>query len=446
MRFTRLLSFPCVLSYRCLLAAALSATPLLALCAAADTALSTIGPGYARNSINTVIFRKNALATFGDTQYAAYYAPSGKVVLAKRTLGSDDWTVRHTRHRGALNDAHNSISLMVDGAGVLHMAWNHHSVPLHYARGEAPGSLSLSDRLPMTGDETVVTYPEFYRQPNGDLLFFFRQGHSGDGDLVLNRYDVQTETWSRVYTGLLDGEGQRNAYWQATIDGAGTLHLSWVWRETGDVATNHDICYARSRDGGVTWERSDGTVQPLPITAGNAEYAARIPQGSALMNQTAMCADGDGNPYISNYWRPAEGGVPQYHLVFHDGEQWQVSQVTERTMDFDLSGGGTKRVPISRPQIVADNRGDTPRAYMLFRDAERGHRVSVSICEDLRAPAWRFLNLTDFPVDQWEPSYDTTLWEARHELHVFVQRVGQGDHETLQDYPPTPVSVLAWTP
>ena len=44
------------------------------------------------------------------------------------------------------------------------------------------------------------------------------------------------------------------------------------------VETNHDLCYARSLDGGKTWQRSDGTAYQLPITAATAEIAWKIPQ------------------------------------------------------------------------------------------------------------------------------------------------------------------------
>ena len=71
---------------------------------------------------------------------------------------------------------------------------------------------------------------------------------------------------------LIDGEKERNAYWQLYIDNANTIHVSWVWRETPDVATNHDLCYACSHDGGVTWEKSTGEKYRLPITVRNAEY------------------------------------------------------------------------------------------------------------------------------------------------------------------------------
>ena len=31
---------------------------------------------------------------------------------------------------------------------------------------------------------------------------------------------------------LVSGEGKRNAYWQAVTDKKGTIHISWVWRES----------------------------------------------------------------------------------------------------------------------------------------------------------------------------------------------------------------------
>ena len=51
----------------------------------------------------------------------------------------------------------------------------------------------------MTGvDENDVTYPEFYRLADGDMLFAYRSGASGRGNLVLNRYSTVDRRWSRV--------------------------------------------------------------------------------------------------------------------------------------------------------------------------------------------------------------------------------------------------------
>ncbi len=299
----------------------------------------------------------------------------------------------------------------------------------------------------MTGkNEDRVTYPEFYRLPSGDLLFLYRDGSSGSGNLMMNHYDVRKKEWTQRQNAFVNGEGQRNAYWQMCTDMEGTIHLSWVWRETGDVATNHDMAYAKSEDEGKTWRKSDGDKYELPITAAAAEYAAHIPQNSELINTTGMCADAHGRPYIATYWRTSESKVPEYRLIYHDGSTWKTSQISDRKTPFSLRGGGTKRIPISRPRIITDSRGGKDKAYMLFRDIERGNRVSAAICDDLSNPQWRFRDLTEFSVGMWEPSYDTELWKRSKILHIYVQKVGQGDGETLESIPPTENSILVWEP
>lgn len=409
--------------------------------------LVPITTAWAQNSINANILRHNAVVTHGDRQTVAFYDADGVVTLAVRTLGTDAWDIKRTPYTGNVRDAHNVISIMVDGAGYLHVAWDHHNNPLRYCRSVAPGSLDLTELLPMTGlTEERVTYPEFYRLPDGNLIFLYRDGASGRGNLMLNHYDCATQRWTQRQDAFIHGEDERNAYWQMCADVHGTLHISWVWRETPDVATNHDICYAKSPDGGITWQTSTGTPYKLPITAATAEYAAHVPQASELINTTSMCADAQGRPYIATYWRPAGTEVPQYHLVYHDGAAWHTTQISNRQTPFTLAGPGTKRVPISRCRIVADARDTATRAYLLFRDVERGDKVSVAVCRDLRQGEWTVEDLTAFPVGLWEPSYDTELWEQKKQLHVYVQAVGQGDGEGVDDLAAQMVSILEWQP
>lgn len=408
---------------------------------------SEVGDGWAKNSINTVIFRHNSLVTYNDTQYIAYYDPGQHVVLGRRPSGSSHWETRVTQYKGDATDAHRSISIMVDGDGFLHVSWNHHNNALHYCRSVSPGSLELTAEMPMTGKkETRVSYPEFYRLASGNLLFLYRDGSSGNGDLMLDHYDWKTQQWTQVQDGWINGEGERNAYWQMVTDKKGVIHLSWVWRETGDVATNHDICYARSKDEGKTWEKSTGEAYRLPITAATAEYACRIPQNSELINTTSMAADEKGRPYIATYWRLPDEKVPQYRIVYQDKGKWQVRQVSARTTAFSLSGGGTKRIPISRPVMMVNRRGKKTRVLMIFRDEERGDRVSVAVNKDLRQGNWRIEDLTSTSVGLWEPSYDTELWKQKGTLDLFVQKVEQGDGEKLKELPPQPVEVLEWQP
>lgn len=249
---------------------------------------------------------------------------------------------------------------------------------------------------------------------------------------------MKTRKWSCVQDILIDGENKRNAYWQLYVDEQGAIHLSWVWRETYMAETNHDLCYARSYDNGETWHKTSGEKYKLPIRMDNAEYACRIPQGSELINQTSMSADAEGNPYIAAYWRDPDSDVPQYRIVWHDGRQWRNRQVSRRTTPFTLKGAGTKMVPIARPRIVVEG----SEIFYLFRDAERGSKISLAYTSDAANSPWQFYDLTDFAVGAWEPSHDTELWKNKRKLHLFVQHTKQGDGEKAVKFKPQPVYVL----
>nr|WP_294900083.1 BNR repeat-containing protein [uncultured Pedobacter sp.] len=406
-----------------------------------------VAEAWAGNTVNTTVFRKNSLVTFKNTQYIAFYNAEGNVILGKRKVNSSNWTIQKTNYKGNIKDAHNIISIMVDGEGFLHIAWDHHNNKLHYAKSISPGSLNLGAQMEMVGlNEDKLSYPEFYKLNNNKLLFFYRDGGSGNGDLVMNTYDVKTQKWTRLQNNLISGEGKRNAYWQACIDKFGFIHISWVWRESPDVASNHDMAYACSKDGGLTWENSKGVKYQLPITASTAEYALKIPQNHELINQTSMASDENGNPFIATYWRDSDTAIPQYHLIYHIGNEWKTRSLDFRKTSFSLSGGGTKQIPISRPQILVKGKGNNASILLIFRDEERGNKVSALSLKKITDAKWTVSDLNDEDVGSWEPTYDTELWKKAFKLNLFVQRTMQKDGEGLTRTPPQQVNVLEFKP
>ncbi|MDR8392878.1 BNR repeat-containing protein [Aliifodinibius sp. S!AR15-10] len=404
-----------------------------------------VGKGWAKSSVNTTVFRQASVVSHENLQYTAYYDPEGNMVLAKRKHGSSEWEKRVTRYSGNVKDAHNSISLGVDGRGLLHVSWDHHGNELNYAQSQQPGSLQLSPKMPMTGQmEKAVTYPQFYHLENGDLLFVYRDGSSGNGNVMLNRYDVKEQNWEIIAHPLIDGEGERNAYVNTmAIDEDGGWHISWTWRETWDVSTNHDMMYAISTDQGQTWQTSTGKSYTLPITRETAEVVHDIPQGSELINQTSMTVNRSGEPVIASYWSVENESTPQYRIVWKDGNQWKSRQVSNRQDSFSLSGGGTKRIPISRPQVLA---GTNNELHVVFRDFEQGSGITVATSHDEQYQDWILDNIYEPSVGMWEPSYDPVMWQQNQELHLFGQKVGQGDGETLEELVPQEVFILEWVP
>ncbi len=403
---------------------------------------------WAGSSVNVLANQSSTLITEGNFQYAAFYAADTHLVLARRALNEEKWETRKTDYTGNVADAHNTVSIAVDGAGYLHVAWNHHANALKYARSKEPGSLELGPQTAMTGLlESSVTYPMFFRQPDGGLLFLYRDGRSGKGNVVLNHYNPQTREWRQVHENLIDGEGARSAYLAATIDPQGTFHLAWNWRDSGDVASNHDLCYAKSADGGQSWTTSNGTPLKLPITAATAEYALRIPQNSTLMNPPSLTTDATGHPFIATYWAPTGTTVPQFHLVRYDGTQWSVAAITQRTQSFALQGTATKHPPISRGVILTrQSARDATEAYLVYRDDKRGGRIILAACDNLAFPVWHEQELTTDSVGAWEPSVDAAQWKLFGQIHLLVQTVQQqdGNDSKPADIPQSPISTLIW--
>jgi len=409
----------------------------------ANVSFSEVGLGWSKNSINATIFRRNSVVSTRNYQFVAYYDSSATVVIARRKHGTDQWEIHRTQYRGNVNDAHNDISIMADGDGYLHLSWDHHNNLLHYSRSLDPEDFEMGPMESMIGtEENAVSYPEFYRLPDGGLLFAYRDGGSGNGNMVLNRYDLKNRRWVRLQNNLIDGEGLRNAYWQLCVDVRGTIHVSWVWRETPDVHSNHDLCYARSEDGGFTWENSRGVLYKLPIKAESAEIICPIPQGSNLINQTSMVVDSAGNPYIATYYKLAEDSCTQFRVIFCERGNWRSVVATHRTLDFELGGVGSRNIPVSRPQLLIRESKGEKTMVLIYRDEEVGNQVILSAANVCYPEQWRSEMISPYPVDRWEPSYDTERWRRDQQLDIYFQKVGQGQGETTVEMEPQMVGIL----
>lgn len=404
---------------------------------------------WAGSSVNVLAGVHQTLFTESIYQYAAYYSADGSLILAKRRIGEDTWQTQNTGHKGHVQDAHNHITLVVDGAGFLHVSWDHHNNTLHYARSKTAGSLELGEPQAMLGKrEQSVTYPQFYRLPDGDLLFQYRDGGSGNGNLVMNRYITKTQQWQRVQDSLIDGQGKRSAYWDMTVDKQGGLHLAWIWRETPDVASNHDLAYAHSTDGGITWTGLDGKALKLPLTQANADYALRISQKSNLMNPPVIAADNKGRPFIASYWSPTANSKPRFHVVYADNGKWRTIAGPEAAENFSLNGEGTKYPPLSRAALLIENGWKGSWVHLIYRN-NLGQVTAASLenssIDKLEKPVWTEHLLTKDSLGAWEPSLDPVQWSRMGQAQMLIQNAQQVDGNDKAAHQSTaPIALLAW--
>ncbi len=305
-----------------------------------------------------------ALLTHEGRQFAAYYDADRHMTVAARTLGQREW------HKVILPedvkwDSHNSIVMAMDDAGCIHLSGNMHCVPLVYFRTRERGNIDTFERAPMVGmRESKATYPVFMRGPGGQFLFTYRDGGSGNGDQIYNVYNVETKTWRRLMdTPLTDGEGLMNAYFHGPLPGPdGFWHLCWVWRDTSDCATNHDLCYARSRDL-VHWETGSGRALELPIKLATADIVDPVPPGGGIINvNKTLGFDSRGRVIIAYHKHDANGNTQAYNARL-EGGVWKIYQVSDWEYRWDFQGRGTIVAEIHVSGVKVDDQGQLTQSY-----------------------------------------------------------------------------------
>jgi hypothetical protein len=399
---------------------------------------------------------QDKIISVGDFQYTVYWDADRTMVLARRDLRDQRVdTLRLEGCRLSADDPHRNTCLGVSLAdGRLHLSWDHHNNPLRYARSRAgfltapPAALSAADIEPPQpiGDEpkleAQVTYPRFYTDPAGTLFLCYRLGGSGNGENYLHRYDAARGTWTRLgrlfsLRGVYppwNNSTTRNAYLHDLVfDAAGRLHASWVFREAGATwASNHDLHYATSGDGGLTWRNSAG--QPVgdlpsgdPIELADPGIVVReIPVYSWLMNTGCMAYDSKNRPHIVSYKLP---GTYVPDDLKHDPPAEIMAQL--RFVHYWRADDGTWRggEPIGdtgaqggvkRGDIVFD-RDDT--LYFIYhpRDTAEGFRFLESRAAD-GWQTWRGYSLTGPGITALDASkHDRPRWREQQILSLTAQ-------------------------
>ena len=281
----------------------------------------------------------------GPIVYIAYYDAERRFSVARVD------TATHTVAKKTLDsvfagwDAHNSVVLAYDRNGYLHVAGNMHAVPLIYARTLRPNDFnSLTQTNRMVGnDESSVTYPNFFFLANGDLLFSYRSGKSGNGAELINRFDG--ERWLRLLQQPLFAPASEsdpvNAYHTAYILGPDSYyHVAWVWRKThiwSKLTSMLDMPVLK------IWCIGKIAASVFLI----CRLLRRMPRLSMTSRRMVACStmsrlgfDAKGKPVISYLKYDKEGNSQLYHARPGKGS-WQIKQATDWKYRWAFSGGGT---------------------------------------------------------------------------------------------------------
>lgn len=301
-----------------------------------------------------------ALYTHGNRQYIAYYNANRNMVVGQRNLEDDNFQLHimpptDRKTAGGTStvlgwDSHNFVTIGIDKAGYIHLSGNVHVHPLTYFRSTMPHDISTLEQVfEMVGtEEKRTTYPHFMLTKEGELLYHYRDGGSGNGNEIYNRYSTDTKQWSRMLdVPLTDGQGLMNAYQtQPTIMADGWYHMYWVWRDTPDCATNHDLSYMKSPDL-KNWFNAFGQPVELPATLDQKHLIVDpIPPGGGIINLAAkLCLDENNKPNFAYHKYDPQGNIQLYVATSNQGE-WVSHPITEWEYRWEFSGNGSINVEV----------------------------------------------------------------------------------------------------
>jgi hypothetical protein len=312
------------------------------------------------------------LYTHGTRQYIAYYNAERRAVLGQRNLADDKFelhvmpaTTRETAGGTSTVvgwDSHNFLTLGIDRDGFIHLSGNVHVHPLTYFRSTKPNDISTMEQIfEMVGsEEKRTTYPHFMLTREGEMLYHYRDGGSGDGNEIYNIYNTETKTWKRLLdTPLTDGQGLMNAYQtQPKLMKDGWYHMFWVWRDTPDCSTNHDLSYMKSQDL-KNWFDAFGNSIQLPATLEKKSLIVDpIPVEGGIINLAAKMVLDEKNDPVFVYHKFDENGNTQFYSAQILNKKWIYKKVTNWDYRWFFSGNGSINSDISLKGLSKRNDGN----------------------------------------------------------------------------------------
>lgn len=342
---------------------------------------ATLGKTLVSSSIwdeNPVIgtsTQQNGIAAYKNFVYVVYYNADRNMCISRNSNygEGDTWVtvvLPHTYEmRNGTWDNHNTPNIAISPSDErIHLSFDMHARDLRYIiSSESAATVSdalfkadlfSSTRAYLQQSQVVltrVTYPRFFIDEDNDLFFMYRKGGSGNGDSFLVRYrnDGFWDAPIEIIDGNIgsyNGHGDRCAYFNNVHVKGEKIYLTWVWRETSNGATNHDLMFAYTDDKGQTWKNSSGTAIAKPMTLNSSGIkVATIATNTGLANHNGATVDGDGNIHVVL----RIDGSYIHHFGKRDGDRFTW---TEQVID-SFSG--------DRPKIYSDQK--TNDLYFLVR-------------------------------------------------------------------------------
>lgn len=306
---------------------------------------------WTTNPVIATATQQNAIAVYENFVYLTYYNSDRYLCISRsNNYGIDGWKTIQFSHRyeqrNGVWDSHNTPNIAISPNDKrIHLSFDMHKHELRYMISEANTADITDDNFTASKFSTTrnylestqtmindVTYPRFFLGDN-TLFFMYRDGGSGNGDSYMVKYkdDGYWNTPFEIIDGNIgthEGSTSRCAYFNDAQYHDGNIMLTWVWRETPDAATNHDLMFAYSSDDGLSWKNTNNADLTLPMNLNSTGInAATIPTGEGLINHNGCTVDGDGNVHVI---LRIDGSYKHY---YKKGTEWYNSTIASFTGD-----------------------------------------------------------------------------------------------------------------
>ncbi|MGB5418360.1 BNR repeat-containing protein [Algibacter sp.] len=379
------------------------------------------------------------LKTVNDKQFIAYFDSKRMMTVASREIGSNHWT-KKTLPNQLIWDSHNSVKLGIDELGYIHVSGNQHVDPLAYFRSTKSFDVNTMVAInKMVGqDEGSVTYPNFFHDKTGSLLFSYRSGTCGNGNILINRYLPKEEKWERyleqpLFEGI-EANDDRAAYHHWVKDANGDFHFAWIWRWTPAVETSHNICYAKTSDL-KNWTNAAGDKVTPPFRPEDEKVLVDpTPSKGGMHNSRYKLILTKNNEPIIGYVKYDEAGNTQLYLAKFNNGEWLTKQISNwdfrwKFIDggaFMTIGGKFEFIGISDDGIMAINweteKGDSGRYTIdieTLTHTDKVANIQLKYPEDFRKPMTNRNGMNvriayDQTAMQSNGSRYLLKWEAKH--------------------------------
>lgn len=202
------------------------------------------------------------------------------------------------------DDAHRNPTLLVAEDGTLFVFYGAHNDTTHVFRSESPYDITKWAHVSDLPDDES-TYPQPWQLEGGEIFVSYRhRGVGREGGWCFTISTDRGANWRKPVDLVAFQECNTYAVTVAE-DGAypRKVHIAWSRlnggtdeeKDTKDAwARRHHVYYACSKDGGDTWQKSDGTPHDLPITEDTAEKLYDCGERGVWLQDIQL--DAEGNP------------------------------------------------------------------------------------------------------------------------------------------------------